>query len=109
MRILMVFLDGVGIGSNDPDVNPFMRARIDTLAELMGAASAFSEAVTLSSTRATLAPLDATLGKRDDGLEHLLIHANFAHAKTGGYPGSKTPGAGRRGPGVADPSRRSPP
>ena len=62
MRILMVFLDGVGIGSNDPDVNPFMRARIDTLAELMGAASAFSQAVTLSSPRATLAPLDATLG-----------------------------------------------
>jgi hypothetical protein len=37
-RILLVFLDGVGIGPSDPDVNPFVAAgdRLPTLTDLMG-------------------------------------------------------------------------
>jgi hypothetical protein len=62
MRILMVFVDGVGIGSNDPDANPFMRAQLDTIAALLDSSTALVEPVTRSTARATLAPLDATLG-----------------------------------------------
>ncbi len=34
--VLLVFLDGVGIGVSDPDVNPFFRARLPTLTQLLG-------------------------------------------------------------------------
>ena len=62
MRVLMVFLDGVGIGGNDPDVNPFMRARLDTFTDLLGGVAPLFEPVAHASARATLVPLDATLG-----------------------------------------------
>ena len=32
-RVLFLFLDGVGIGPADPDVNPFLRARLPVLSE----------------------------------------------------------------------------
>lgn len=35
-RVLFVFLDGVGIGVDDPDVNPFFAAHLPTFAELAG-------------------------------------------------------------------------
>lgn len=47
-RVLVVFIDGVGIGVEDPEINPFMRARLDTLDELR--------------RTATIRPLDAMLG-----------------------------------------------
>ncbi|MEO0565057.1 MAG: peptidase, partial [Chloroflexota bacterium] len=31
MRILLVFIDGIGIGPDDPDVNPFSVANMPTL------------------------------------------------------------------------------
>lgn len=61
-RLLLVFLDGVGIGEGDPDRNPFARAHLPTLLELMG-----GRVPTLASPRVAGAhgrsfPLDATLG-----------------------------------------------
>lgn len=47
-RILVIFIDGVGIGVDDPEINPFMRARLDMLNELRATA--------------TIRPLDAMLG-----------------------------------------------
>jgi hypothetical protein len=35
-RVLLVFLDGVGIGSSDPDTNPFLTANLPTLQGLLG-------------------------------------------------------------------------
>jgi hypothetical protein len=35
-RVLFVFLDGVGIGTEDPAVNPFLRARMPVLTSLLG-------------------------------------------------------------------------
>ena len=35
-RVLFVFLDGLGIGPNDPKVNPFFRAELSTLRTLLG-------------------------------------------------------------------------
>ncbi|HUP88587.1 MAG TPA: alkaline phosphatase family protein [Longimicrobiales bacterium] len=46
MRILMVFLDGVGIGVDDPEINPFARAELPAF----------------RASDATTVPLDATLG-----------------------------------------------
>lgn len=62
MRVLLIFLDGVGIGGSDPDVNPFMRARLDTLTSMIGDKQAFVSAEKHQTIRATLMPLDARLG-----------------------------------------------
>ena len=50
MRVLLIFIDGVGIGIDDVDVNPFMHARMIVIDELLAKANA------------TLRPLDAVLG-----------------------------------------------
>lgn len=61
-RLLLVFLDGVGIGEGDGERNPFARAVIPTLHKLMG-----GRLPTLTSPRAegpdgVSFPMDATLG-----------------------------------------------
>ncbi len=58
----MIFLDGVGIGLKDPGINPVVAARLPFLRELLG-----GEVPTLgkrrwNAPRATVLPLDATLG-----------------------------------------------
>ncbi|HET7322574.1 MAG TPA: hypothetical protein VFI96_08785, partial [Longimicrobiaceae bacterium] len=35
-RLLLLFLDGVGLGEDDPGVNPFARAELPTLGALLG-------------------------------------------------------------------------
>lgn len=47
-RILLIFIDGVGVGGNDGDINPFMQARMPAFDALRA--------------RGTFVPLDATLG-----------------------------------------------
>ena len=61
-RVLLVFIDGVGIGGNDAEINPFMRARLDTFAELLGSAAPLVSAEPHRSKHATLLPVDALLG-----------------------------------------------
>lgn len=61
MSLLLVFLDGVGVGANDPATNPFLHARADTLRELFGAIPTLNNGV-YSSSRARLVPTDALLG-----------------------------------------------
>lgn len=56
-RVLFVFLDGVGIGPSDPDVNPFFTARLPTFTELAGGALPSLGAP----ARARAFPLDARL------------------------------------------------
>lgn len=61
-RVLLVFLDGVGIGEDDGERNPFFIAHAPTLTELMG-----GRVPTLASPRprgvhGRSFPLDATLG-----------------------------------------------
>lgn len=62
MRVLLIFLDGVGIGGSDPDVNPLMRARLDTLVSLIGIKEALATPQKHQTARATLLPLDTSLG-----------------------------------------------
>jgi hypothetical protein len=58
----MLFLDGVGIGRNDPTVNPFFAARLPALRSLFDGELPSLHNRMLSSRNATLVPLDATLG-----------------------------------------------
>lgn len=60
-RLVVVFLDGVGIGPADPEVNPFFRARLPVLTNLLGAIPSL-EAPAPSGPGGRAFPVDATLG-----------------------------------------------
>jgi hypothetical protein len=62
MRLLFLFLDGVGLGEDDPQRNPFARARLPNLQELLGGERLVRRAAPLESRRASLLALDACLG-----------------------------------------------
>ena len=66
MSTLLLFLDGVGLGKDDPTVNPFSRAHMPQLRSLLDGQMPFQEIDTIQATQATLVPTDATLGV--DGL-----------------------------------------
>jgi 2,3-bisphosphoglycerate-independent phosphoglycerate mutase len=66
MRILFLFLDGVGLGADDPQINPFVRANMPHLRALLGGRSLIAASAPFESERATLGALDANLGV--DGL-----------------------------------------
>ena len=61
MRVLMLFVDGVGMGTPDPAVNPLFAARLPVLRSLMGGMPSLKQR-TLSSAKGMVLPLDATLG-----------------------------------------------
>jgi hypothetical protein len=65
-RVLLVFLDGVGIGAADAERNPFLRARLPTLRRLLGGrlpvADALDAAGRIESAEAIVVAADATLG-----------------------------------------------
>lgn len=62
MKFLFVFLDGIGLGSGDPASNPFARAGMPRLKNLLGGKSLLAPAAPHESQRATLLALDAGLG-----------------------------------------------
>jgi hypothetical protein len=65
-RALLVFLDGVGIGPADAEVNPFAAARLPRLRELLGGRLPVADALDaegrIVAPAAILAAADATLG-----------------------------------------------
>jgi 2,3-bisphosphoglycerate-independent phosphoglycerate mutase len=61
-RAVLVFLDGVGVGESDPDINPIARAELPTLDTLLGGVRPFRDTVPIVTTRASALGLDATLG-----------------------------------------------
>jgi 2,3-bisphosphoglycerate-independent phosphoglycerate mutase len=66
VRVLMLFLDGVGIGKKDPDINPFFAGELATMRSLFSGDLPSVHHQRLEGKAATLIPLDATLGV--DGL-----------------------------------------
>jgi 2,3-bisphosphoglycerate-independent phosphoglycerate mutase len=62
MKLLFLFLDGVGLGANNPDINPFVRASMPRLRALLGGHPLIAASTPLETERATLVPLDASLG-----------------------------------------------
>lgn len=61
-RVLLVFLDGVGIGSPDPEANPFFRAHLPTLMELLGDRIPHLHDPETGTETARAFPLDPLLG-----------------------------------------------
>ncbi len=70
MRVLFLFLDGIGLGVDDPEINPFAKADMPNLLGLLSGEKLLLETITKNSTkgtridtsRATLLSLDAELG-----------------------------------------------
>jgi hypothetical protein len=61
-RLLFLFLDGVGLGTDNPMINPFAGAAMPNLRSLLGGQPLVASAAPIESPRATLLPLDACLG-----------------------------------------------
>ncbi len=62
MRVLFIFLDGVGLGIDDPSINPFARIEMPFLQSLLGGEKLLAKSAPYIGERATLLPLDASLG-----------------------------------------------
>jgi len=61
-RVLLIFLDGIGLGEDDPAVNPFAAAHLPTLTALAGGQRWLRGAVRHDNGRACFVPTDARLG-----------------------------------------------
>lgn len=61
-RVLLVFLDGVGLGPADPAVNPLAAARLPTIARLLDGRAPTLDAAPYHGAEASLVALDASLG-----------------------------------------------
>lgn len=60
--ILMIFLDGVGLGESDPSVNAFASAQLPTLMALLDGERPFVRTAPLHTSAASMVGLDAQLG-----------------------------------------------
>ncbi len=62
MRILFIFLDGIGLGENNPTTNPFVRAKMPNLNDLLEGRSLLKNAAPFHGERATLLAVDPAVG-----------------------------------------------
>ncbi len=62
MHVVVVFLDGVGLGSDDPQVNPLAAAHLPVLSGLLDGARLTANTGRVATGVASLAPTDAGLG-----------------------------------------------
>ena len=61
-RVLLVFLDGVGLGDDDASYNPFLAAQLPVLYQLLDGKPLIQSSAPHHATMASLVALDATLG-----------------------------------------------
>ena len=61
-HVLMLFLDGVGIGRMDSNTNPFFSTKMESLRKILGGAMIHLDDCRRSDSGMSLVPLDATLG-----------------------------------------------
>ena len=62
MRVIFLFLDGVGIGTMNPDVNPFFKARLPHFRSLLDGMLPHGGESRISARSAELVPINSTLG-----------------------------------------------
>jgi 2,3-bisphosphoglycerate-independent phosphoglycerate mutase len=62
MRVLFIFLDGIGLGENNPQTNPFARAKMPTLNKLLDGRSLLKNAAPFHGEHATLLAIDPAVG-----------------------------------------------
>ena len=93
MTVLFMFLDGVGLGVDDPDINPFARAEMPNLQKLLGGQKLVASSASFDGERASLLALDACLGV--DGLpqsatgQAVLLTGRNVPAEIGYHNGPK--------------------
>src|SRR5262245_13683459 len=96
-RVVLLFLDGVGIGVSDPAINPFFGAELSVLRRLGGGELPTLDRPRLASRDAVIFPLDANLGvdgipQSGTGQATLLTGVNAAE-RFGRHFGPWTPTA----------------
>lgn len=62
MKILFLFLDGIGLGKDDPDINPLARADMPHLQSMLGGRKLTESAAPFESDTVSLLAIDANLG-----------------------------------------------
>src|SRR5512138_1612759 len=62
MRVLFIFMDGIGLGENNPETNPFARARMPNLNNLLEGRSFFKDAAPFHGEYASLLAVDPAVG-----------------------------------------------
>jgi hypothetical protein len=62
MRVLFIFLDGIGLGVNNPDINPLARAIMPNLNALLDGRSLLKTSAPFIGERATLLAIDPAVG-----------------------------------------------
>ena len=62
MRLLFIFLDGIGLGENNPETNPFARAKMPNLNDLLEGRSLLKECAPFHGERASLLGVDPAVG-----------------------------------------------
>jgi hypothetical protein len=93
MRLLFIFLDGVGLGADEPETNPLARAHMPTLSNVLSGRKLLAGAAPAETERATLLSIDANLGvpglpQSATGQATLLTGVNVA-AEIGEHYGPK--------------------
>jgi 2,3-bisphosphoglycerate-independent phosphoglycerate mutase len=82
-RIFTLFLDGVGLGEDDPKRNPFSKARLPRLSALLDGRGLVAGSIPAETKSATLLGLDACMGvdgmpQSASGQASLLVGRNVA-------------------------------
>jgi 2,3-bisphosphoglycerate-independent phosphoglycerate mutase len=62
MRVLFIFLDGIGLGENNPETNPFARVKMPNLNKLLDGRSLLKDAAPFHGEHATLLAVDPAVG-----------------------------------------------
>ena len=62
MRVLFIFLDGIGLGIDNPDINPFARHEMPALQFVLGGGRLLASSAPYHGERASLLAIDAGLG-----------------------------------------------
>ena len=62
MKVLFIFLDGIGLGENNPESNPFANAKMPNLNQLLDGRSLFAESAPFVGEHATLLAIDPHVG-----------------------------------------------
>lgn len=62
MRILFIFLDGIGLGESNPEINPFAQAKMPNLKALLEGRSLLKDSAPFYGAQATLLAIDPSVG-----------------------------------------------
>lgn len=93
MKVLFIFLDGIGLGENNPETNPFARAKMPNLNALLDGRSLLKESAPFDGEHASLRAIDAGVGV--DGLpqsatgQAMLLTGKNISAELGYHYGPK--------------------